>query len=385
MASPQPASPRRSRGFSSSGRSERSEKSHRSSGSGNKLNLTETHEEKARRSLHTKADPMIAMSEAQPNLVALEKSNLGSLRDMQHKDQFGNPIVEPDLSNPTRPRFERPLDTIRSFEAAIYGPYSSRPVSYARTAEESTPGAEYSRRSSYYNGHSNGQNGHYNDRGYHNGRPNYSRPNSYIDNGNGHYNGGGPSESYYPYAQNGGRRPRQHPRNYSDQPNYASQQNGYSQNGYGQNGYYKSSDNVVASPSGSGSTPDQWANSTDPSSINSSLDQFQQQQQQQEKAIAESYGFQGFGGAPDLNEQTLSSNAAGKLPYGQSPAPAPVSDPNNGGPVGGAAPGQPLVAGRRHLQRKSVQQQQQQQSFSSDAGDNATKRKSWFKRTFSKN
>lgn len=27
--------------------------------------------------------------------------------------------AEPDLSNPTRYRFERPLDTIRSFEAAI--------------------------------------------------------------------------------------------------------------------------------------------------------------------------------------------------------------------------------------------------------------------------
>ena len=85
--------------------------------------------------------------------VALEKSNLGSLRDIQHKDQFGNPIsmfvwllicpllgatfadrvvAEPDLSNPTRPRFERPLDTIRSFEAAIYGSHS-RPLSYART------------------------------------------------------------------------------------------------------------------------------------------------------------------------------------------------------------------------------------------------------------
>lgn len=82
--------------------------------------------------------------------VALEKSNLGSLRSVQHKDQFGNAIsrsirwgdgclmtdepAEPDLSNPTRPRFERPLDTIRSFEAAIYGTYNKdRPLSFART------------------------------------------------------------------------------------------------------------------------------------------------------------------------------------------------------------------------------------------------------------
>ncbi|KAL2835097.1 hypothetical protein BDW59DRAFT_155921 [Aspergillus cavernicola] len=373
MASSPPASPGRSRGFSSSGRSD---KSHRSSGSGNKLHLTETAEEKARRNLHTKADPMLAMSEAQPNLVALEKSTLASLRALQHKDQFGNPITEPDLSNPTRPRFERPLDTIRSFEAAIYGPYSSRSGSYARTAEESNPGADYSRRSSYYNGYSNGQ---HNDRGgHHSGRPNYSRPNSYVDNGNGYHNGGGPPEPYPYNNQNGGRsRPRQYPRGYSDQSSHANPQSGYPQTGHAQNGHYRSSDNVtVASPSGPGSSPDQWGNSTDPSSINSSLDQYQQQQQQQEGATAETYGFQGFGPGPNIGDQELSSNAAGMAAYGQAPAPAQASDPNMGGPVGGA----PLVAGRRHLQRKTLQQ-----SASSDAGDNNTKRKSWFKRTFTKN
>ncbi|KAL2811911.1 hypothetical protein BJX63DRAFT_266064 [Aspergillus granulosus] len=381
--SPQPASPRRSRGFSSSGKSD---KTHRSSGSGHKLDLTESHEEKARRSLHTKADPMLAMNEAQPNLVALEKSNLGSLRALQHKDQYGNPITDPDLSNPTRPRFERPLDTIRSFEAAIYGPYShshSRPVSYARTADES-PGAEYSRRNSYYNGPSNGQ---YNDRGQYNNRPNYSRPNSYIDNGNGngYYNGGAAPENYYPYSQSGGRpRPRQHPsRGYSDQPTYASN-SGYAQNGYAQNGYYKSSDNVTAaSPSGSGSAPDQWGNSTDPSSIDSSIDQMQHQQQ--EGATTEGYGLNGFGPRQDATDQ-FSSNALGKAPYGQAPPPpahTTTPNPNMGGPVGGPQQPQqqPLAGGRRHLQRKSAQQQ----SVSSDAGDNGTKRKSWFKRTFTKN
>ena len=34
--------------------------------------------------------------------------------------------ADPDLSNPTRARMERPLDTIRSFEAAIDGSYSRR-------------------------------------------------------------------------------------------------------------------------------------------------------------------------------------------------------------------------------------------------------------------
>lgn len=36
-------------------------------------------------------------------------------------DSFGNPIVKPDISNPTRSRDERPMDTIRSFEYAITG------------------------------------------------------------------------------------------------------------------------------------------------------------------------------------------------------------------------------------------------------------------------
>lgn len=81
---------------------------------------------------------------------AQKESNLGSLRAYPHKDQFGNIIssspllsclpmlanplaADPDLSNPTRPRLERPLDTIRSFEKAIYGSSSDNRRSYART------------------------------------------------------------------------------------------------------------------------------------------------------------------------------------------------------------------------------------------------------------
>lgn len=99
--------------------------------------------------------------------VALEKSNMGSLREMQHKDQYGNIIsscspaflfphsphgfltplllstADPDWSNPTRPRFERPLDTIKSFEAAIYGTYSSNRHSYAKTGSLGRPRTDH--------------------------------------------------------------------------------------------------------------------------------------------------------------------------------------------------------------------------------------------------
>ncbi|KAK6461886.1 hypothetical protein DFJ63DRAFT_205723 [Scheffersomyces coipomensis] len=42
------------------------------------------------------------------------------------KDIFGNPIDRPDISNPTRSRNERPLDTIRGFEYAITGDLTYR-------------------------------------------------------------------------------------------------------------------------------------------------------------------------------------------------------------------------------------------------------------------
>jgi hypothetical protein len=113
MAAPQPTHvPQRSRGFSV-----KSDHSRRTSTSGHKSQLSESSEEKARRNLHTKADPLVAMTELQPSMllsgprravdlrgrirpililyivaVALEKSNLASLRETQHRDQFGELI-----------------------------------------------------------------------------------------------------------------------------------------------------------------------------------------------------------------------------------------------------------------------------------------------------
>ncbi|KAK4105803.1 hypothetical protein N658DRAFT_513170 [Parathielavia hyrcaniae] len=67
------------------------------------------------------------MQEAEPSEVAAAgQSSLAPLRSIQHKDAFGNPIADPDRSNPTRSRWERPLDTIRSFEAAIDGAHNNR-------------------------------------------------------------------------------------------------------------------------------------------------------------------------------------------------------------------------------------------------------------------
>ncbi|KAJ5335604.1 hypothetical protein N7541_005428 [Penicillium brevicompactum] len=72
-------------------------------------------------SLQSKADPNMALYEQEPTAVNLQPGSrdIFSLRSMQHKDREGRLITDPDQSNPTRSRLERPLDTIRSFDAAI--------------------------------------------------------------------------------------------------------------------------------------------------------------------------------------------------------------------------------------------------------------------------
>jgi len=64
------------------------------------------------------ADPSKAMTELQPYQVNQE-TDTQPLSHFAYKDVWGNDIKEPDLTNPTRHRFERPLDTIRSFQESI--------------------------------------------------------------------------------------------------------------------------------------------------------------------------------------------------------------------------------------------------------------------------
>lgn len=72
-------------------------------------------------------DPILtAVNEAQPFEQAADHSyqrrpSYLSQESNDLKDIFGNPIRSSDMSNPTRSRNERPLDTIRGFEYAITG------------------------------------------------------------------------------------------------------------------------------------------------------------------------------------------------------------------------------------------------------------------------
>lgn len=77
-------------------------------------------------------DPILsAVNEAQPFEQAVDRSNQRrpsylSQESNDLKDIFGQPFSNSDMSNPTRARNERPLDTIRGFEYAITGDLSYR-------------------------------------------------------------------------------------------------------------------------------------------------------------------------------------------------------------------------------------------------------------------
>ncbi|KAJ5154211.1 Protein of unknown function DUF2406 [Penicillium coprophilum] len=350
-----PTSPKRSRGFSV-----KSDKSDKSGSTGHKRGISESSEEKARRNLHTKADPLIAMNELQPIAVALEKSNLGSLREIEFKDQYGNVITDPDLSNPTRPRLERPLDTIRSFEAAIYGTYSNNRASYARTEDAASQMGDFSRRTSYYGGQNSGPSHRNYEQNSYFGQP-QSRPDSIV---NAYQNTPLSPENSNPYTQTGynpggygqtsRRRPSHHPRGSSSGPMTPAE--GYPNMANSQYGYQRSRDNVAAmSNSGYGNT-NPYGQSTDPNSMNNSNDQLQQQVLQQQRLDERSQAEYGSNGFSSRTPQPIGDSSWGA--------------PAQGTPSMGAGPAQPPA-------RKAVNQP----PASKEKED---KRKSWFKRRFSK-
>ncbi|KAJ4402928.1 hypothetical protein N0V91_006839 [Didymella pomorum] len=302
----------------------------------------------------TKANPNAAMNEAQPIAAALEKPTLQSLRSFQHSDADGNLIAEPDLSNPTRSRWERPLDTIRSFEAAIDGEYRRR-ASQMRS-DQTDVMSNYggaSRRSSYYGGpdaQRHSSNSYYGSQNYGGRAP----PRDSYDNG---YGQGGPV--------GGPPRVRYGNRMQSD-PGWGSQgasRMSQGQNVYGQpppNGYQQSRDTVHTN--GSNGSNSDGAYGTDPSD-NSSFER-SMPVRPPHADMGEQYGANGYGGP--IREEQQQHGAPPPPPHAAKPVQPKAAPIKLGGGEGGAAP-----AGRPGVLRKE-----------SSGGED--KRRSWFKRRFSK-
>ncbi|EGP87560.1 unnamed protein product [Zymoseptoria tritici ST99CH_1A5] len=331
----QPSTPTHARpGARSRGSRTFSYRSDKSNGS-RKEDLTESPKDKQRRDSiwksTSKANPNAAITEAQPGVNAvLEESTLTSLRGVQHKDVDGNPITDPDLSNPTRPRLERPLDTIRSFEKAIDQGYKRR-SSYVRAESDS-------------NVHQDGHNRRISGYGY----------------------DAGPQQ---PRQMNGGYYGEQRPGQYGNGParryptsRMSSEPMTYGQRPYGQHAYQHSADTMATG--GSDSTG-QWANSTDPSSENSSIDRA--------AAAARPYNENGYpqpgypqnnGYGPNGFQGSIPEDGAYPMRGGPAPNQAPQRRPIALGNSGDAPPPSSLPSSKRPAEPE--------------------KKKGWLSRRFSK-
>ncbi|KAF4552559.1 Hypothetical protein D9617_9g023480 [Elsinoe fawcettii] len=258
----------------------------------------------------SKANPNAAVLELQPaSRNVMEKVTLDSLRGIQAKDAQGNTITEPDLSNPTRPRWERPLDTIRAFEKAIDGEYSRRSHQRSQSEYDQSHNNNYtSRRSSYMGGYGGPPQNRYNHSGYHN------RPDSQYDN----YGGAPPLP-----RQRFGRGMSEGGMGRGPGPN------GYNNSQYGHpNSSYETNNSDSTGP---------WVNSTDPSSQNSSFERLHGlpagsskngQSSTQDYGMHDGYGPQGH--STTIQEETDA--------YGFPPAPPPKG---HGSPLKHAEQSQP--------------------------------------------
>ncbi|KAF2151701.1 hypothetical protein K461DRAFT_268838 [Myriangium duriaei CBS 260.36] len=292
----------------------------------------------------SKANPNAAVLELQPQVAdfygarnVLEKVTLDSIRSLPAKDAQGNLISEPDLSNPTRSRWERPLDTIRSFERAIDGDYHRRTVSRGPSEMGEVP-QHNSRRSSYY--------------GAPGGGPNPNRGNSYYGNRDSHYDnyGGAPPAPRARFSR------------------------GMSEGGMGRygNGYAPPSQygHNNGSHEGSDSTGP-WANSTDPSSQNSSYERLSGVVKHGQSP-EHSYGMHdGYAPAPINEEIDDYGFPARPPPGGAKPAP----------PAHAEQPRQPIKLGKS----SGNPLEYQGGSLPTTTKPAAEKRKSWLGRRFSKN
>ncbi|KAF2855508.1 hypothetical protein T440DRAFT_156367 [Plenodomus tracheiphilus IPT5] len=322
--------------------------------------ISESEKRKTHYDPNTKANPNAAMNEIQPIAAALEKPTLQSLRSFQHSDSAGNVIVDPDLSNPTRSRWERPLDTIRSFEAAIDGEYKRRAQTVRGDQSEVMSGYG-SRRSSYYGGGG----GHDQNR--------YSQASNYPHNRQSGrdsydaYGGGGPV--------GGAQRMRYGGRMQSD-PGW---NRGAANNVYPSNGYQPSRDTV--NTNGSNGSHSDGLYSNEPGSENSSIERGVPVRSPQHDN-GDQYGYSGNNRGPIMEEygqQGPSQQQQG----GYFPSPQQQNNNVPPPPPKHSTPSAPIKLGSSGPSATGAGAEAERPPLVSKDTDD--KRKSWFKKRFSKN
>jgi len=155
--------------------------------------------------------------------------------------------------------------------------------------------------------------------GYYGNRMSYNRPESYMENGAQQAGNHNRPDSYVdnrgiqPGHYNQQQRRQFGPRNHSDPALYGNNSN--QSQVYPAHGYQQSYDTVTTTGSGTNSQgTDQWGNSTDPSSENSSVDRIHQVLKPD---LGEAYGFSGFGGGPQFQGPILEEFDQGSPTYGQ--------------------------------------------------------------------
>ncbi len=154
---------------------------------------------------------------------------------------------------------------------------------------------------------------------------------------------------------------------------------------YPSHGYQQSYDTVTtASGTGSHGT-EQWGNSTDPSSENSSLDRINQVAKPD---LGEVYGFSGFGGAPQFQGPILEEHGHGNPAYGEPGYGRASTGPGMGGggypPRGGNGVPPPIPPHGPPKEDRPRVPIKLGNSPANTRTDVSEKRKSWFKRRFSK-
>lgn len=404
-----------------------SHRSRRSSGSSHRIELTESAKDKKR--LNTKADPSKALNEATPGSsiplfmtshptnqprsgASTRTANCGrfTVDDAQRcgrqRDKSDSSVAvldmtriltlataDPDRSNPTRSRMERPLDTIRAFNAAAEGTSSRRSSFNNRPPSQVGWNNDMNRRGSYYSS----------EYMFRNPQLSVSRTNLSPDNGyspqrqrpapgGGYYRnssyGFGPQSSVEEEpgsAQMHGRGMRQfsapeyaHHNGYQNGHQYGPQngpQHAYSnghQNGYPGNGQNNHSPNSTHSYQHSHETitsgSDEYGKSTNPSSQNSSFDQLHQLRKHDdftpENPYANDIKFNQFTPTKPFAEGIMQGS-----PYGPGAVQPPLPPTN----------GYPTQNNRQPMKLNSP--------TGDDYGDRPTpppKRQSWIKRRFSR-